>query len=269
MDKAWFDALPALCKNRKYAFEETRALDCPSPRPVVVKVGTGHKKVPMDLWPAAEFLAAALQGEEVFEREACNIEAFLLQLLQKAVVAADVLGSSACLGHNGLLSLFTARAKLNATRPRHYKERPTSPTTLNSAILDTKAGSVFSEAKLAHAIQNIESEPATLCMISEEPAKVEADGCAEEGALQEAQEGSETLSGGQASLNLFEKKNDADESPKRHKQKCATTETETEEEPNEEANVIKTSEPSRKETAKQRRRKQRRERFRQKALGEI
>ena len=86
-------------------------------------------------------------------------------------------------------------------------------------------------------------------------------------------EGSETLSGGQASLNLFEKQSDADEgqdeSPEHHKQKCDTTEMETEAEPNEEADVIQTSEPSHKETAKQRRRKKRRERFRQKALGEI
>jgi hypothetical protein len=255
MDKAWFDSLPDLCRNRKFAFEELHALDYPSPRPIVVKVGRGHKKVPVDLWPAAEFLAAALQGEEVFESEVCTIEAFLLQLLCKAVVAASVLGSSACLGHNGLLSLFTARAKLSATTPRYYKEGPTSPKTLNSAA------------------PNIESEPATLCMILEGPAKVESDACAKEGVLQEAQEGWETLSGGQASVNLFEKQNDVaecqDESPKRQKQKYDTAEMATDKEPNEEATIIQSSEPSQKETAKQRRRKKRRERLRQKALGEI
>jgi len=118
MDKAWFDSLPALCRNRKYAFEELHALDCAQPRPVAVKVGSGHKKLPADLWQAAEFLVAALQGEEVFECETCNIDAFLLQLLHKAVVAADVLGTSACLGPNGIVSLFTARAKPSATKSK-------------------------------------------------------------------------------------------------------------------------------------------------------
>jgi hypothetical protein len=162
MNEAWFDSLPALRRNRKYAFEAMHAIACSSPRPVAVKISSGHKKLPVDLWPAAEFIAAAMQGEEVFEGEACNIEAFLLQLLSKAVVAANVLGSNACLGHKGLLSLFATRAKSSATmgKPRNGTAQPISVKSSNDAILDAKETCVFSEAELASAMQNIGgSEP--------------------------------------------------------------------------------------------------------------
>ncbi len=153
MNEAWFESLPALCRNRKYAFEAMHAIACPSPRPVAVKVSSGHKKLPVDLWPAAEFIAAAMQGEEVFEGEACNIETFLLQLLSKAVVAANVLGSNACLGHNGLLSLFRAGATPSATmgKPRNGTARLTSVKNLKNAVLDTQEIRLFSEAEPAPA----------------------------------------------------------------------------------------------------------------------
>lgn len=274
MDKAWFDSLPALCRNRKYAFEEMHALDLPSPRPVAVKVGNGHKKLPIDLWPAAEFLAAALQGEEVFECEACNIEAFLIQLLRKAVIAADVLGSRACLGHKGLLSLLAMSAKPSATmaKPRNDTARLTSVKNLKDAILDMQEMCVFSEAELAPVAQTIEADPAMLHFNVEEPEKVKADGCADASALQGAQMSLEMLSDGQACVNLSAEQNGAaegqDECPMCHKQDCnaAATEAESEEEePSEEVKTIPRAEPSPQETAKQRRRKKRRERLRQKA----
>lgn len=232
MDKAWFDSLPALCRNRKYAFEELHALDCAQPRPVAVKVGSGHKKLPADLWQAAEFLVAALQGEEVFECETCNIDAFLLQLLHKAVVAADVLGTSACLGPNGIVSLFTARAKPSATKskPRDCRRPATSP------------------------------------MDSEGPAKVDAVECTSTSVLQEAQQASEKAPrDGQA---LGNEQNDvAEGQDERHKGQ--DTAAATKEGANKEAEATHSTEPSQQETAKQRRRKKRRERLRQQARAQF
>lgn len=229
MDKAWFDSLPALRRNRKYAFEELHALDCPPPRPVAVKVGSGHKKLPSDLWPAAEFLVAALQGEDVFQCETCNIDAFLLQLLHKAVVAADVLGTSACLGPNGIVSLFTARAKPSATisKPRDCRE------------------------------------PATLPVDLEGPSKVDVDGCANASTLQEAQQASETHSNGQ---ELRNKQNDvAEGQDERRKGQDQAAATRTKEGASKEAEATHSTGPGQQETSKQRRRKKRRERLRQKA----
>jgi hypothetical protein len=264
MDKQWFDSLPALYRNRKYTFEEVHAIACPSPRPVAVKVSSGYKQLPIDLWPVAEFLVAALQGEEVFEREACNVEAFLLQLLSKAVVAANVLGSTSCLGHNGLLSLFAARAKPSATvaELRETKELPMnakSSSDVSDVILDTKETCVFSEAKAAPV---------------QEPEKVKANGPADASVLQVAQISLEVCSDGQACVSLSEEQNAAAEGQderlvcsKPAAAAAAAGAEPKEEEASEEVKITLRAEPSVQETAKQRRRRKRRERLRQNAVA--
>ena len=243
MDEAWFHSLPALCRNRKYSFEEMHAIACPSPKPVAVKVGSGYRKLPIELWPAAEFIAAALQGEEVFEREACNIDSFLLQLLRKAVVAADSLGSRACLGPKRLLSLFAARAKPSAT------------------VATPRNGT-------APGKQDIEADVAMLQVNVGEPEKL-ADGCAGASVLQGEQMGLEKLSYGQACVNLSEEQRGAaeghDECLMCHEQAVAAAVEDEEEEPSEEVKTTPRAEPSPQETGKRRRRKKRRERLRQKA----
>ena len=231
MDEAWFHSLPALCRNRKYSFEETHAIACPSPKPVAVKVGSGYRKLPIELWPAAEFIAAALQGEEVFECEACNIDSFLLQLSRKAVVAADSLGSRACLGPKRLLSLFAARAKPSAT------------------VATPRNGT-------APGKQDIEADVAMLQVNVGEPEKL-ADGCAGASVLQGEQMGLEKEQRGAAEGH--------DERLMCHEQAVAAAVEDEEEEPSEEVKTTPRAEPSPQETGKRRRRKKRRERLRQNA----
>ena len=111
MDKTWFDALPALCNNRAHVFEESHLLLCPPPRPVAVKIAAGHRKLPEDLWPVGELIVRALQGADVYTATACQIGAFLTQLLRQAIVQAGVLETNPCLDGREILSVLTARAK--------------------------------------------------------------------------------------------------------------------------------------------------------------
>ena len=261
MDEAWVHSLPALCRNRKYVFEEMHAVACPSPRPVAVTVSSGPRKLPIELWPAAEFIIAALQGEEVFQCEACNIETFLLQLLCKAIVAADALGSRACLGPKGLLSLFAARGKRSATvaKPSEGTTQPARAKSMREAVSDEQEARVALEAELAPGTSNV----------ADEPAKVEAARCADENAPQVAEMALEERSGGQACVFSLAKHNGEaegeDECATKHEGKCSSAAAELEEGPSQEVKMEDSVEPARQETGKQRRRKKRRERLRQKA----
>jgi hypothetical protein len=177
--------------------------------------------------------------------------------LSKAVVAANVLGSSSCLGHNGLLSLFAARTKPSATiaELRERKELPMNAKSLSDVILETKETCVFSEAKAAPA---------------QEPEKVKAHWPADASVLQVAQLSLEVRSDGQVCINLSEERNGAaegqDECPVCSEPAAAGAEPK-EEEASEEVKITLRAEPSVQETAKQRRRRKRRERLRQNAVA--
>ena len=125
MDKTWFDALPALCNNRAHVFEEIHLLLCPPPRPVAVKIAAGHRKLPEDLWPVGELIVRALQGADVYTATACQIGAFLTQLLRQAIAQAGVLETNPCLDGREILSVLTARAKPAQTmaKQRHSSKQ--------------------------------------------------------------------------------------------------------------------------------------------------
>ena len=246
MDKQWFDALPTLCKNRKYAFEEMHVLDCAPPKPVAVKVGIGHKRLPDDLWLPAEFLASVLQGEEVFEYEACTIYAFLVELLRKAIQVAGALDSSACLGHRGILSLVAARTQPAAKTAKLMGCVP-PPSNAKSATNAKVATHEFSNA--------LGALPADLTVGS--ALKIDVASHEDISVLQEVQKGV---------AYLFEGQNVAAESPEeatKHQEQNSEEEAATDEEPHEGRTTIQSADPAQQETAKQRRRKRRRERLRQ------
>jgi len=123
-------------------------------------------------------------------------------------------------------------------------------------------------------MQNIGGERATLQVIADEPAKVEADRCADASTPQGPQECTKTHSDGRAYVKVHEEENGAAGGQECHmspKEKCdaaaaaAPAAAESEEEPSEEVKIEDSAEQVQQETAKQRRRKKRRERLRQKA----
>ena len=289
MDEVWFDALPALCRNRKYSFEEIHVILCPQPRPVAVKVGAGHKKLPEDLWPVAEFVVRALQGADAFEGDPCQIDAFLTQLLSKAIVDAGVLETSPCLDAGGLLlSLLTARTKSAPVMVKrniqkeetNAKPAKTDQTTNTETPQPTGNEHKFA-LELSHpslvageamttteenepSVQDVEQDAptekyatATNQQQNHEPAKQEAP------TEVEAPETNERRKNPPAELEVpIESK---DEEPKCDNAECETG-TDTEAGVNDQMTETRKVARAQQETAKQRRRKKRRERLRQEAL---
>ena len=127
MDKAWFDTVPTLRKTEKHMFEEIHVLLCPPPRPVAVKIGQGYRKLPKDLWPMGELAARALQGAEPCEMEACQIGAFLAQLLCQAILDAGILEASPCLDGRSLLSLLMTKVERADTAAKQSMPKKQAP----------------------------------------------------------------------------------------------------------------------------------------------
>ena len=289
MDEVWFEALPALCRNRKFLFEEIHVILCPQPRPVAVKVGAGYKKLPDDLWPVAEFLVRTLQGARALEGEPCQIDAFLTQLLRKAIVEAGVLETDPCLDGGGvLLSLLTARAKSAPTVAKQSKRKEETNATLAKIDQTTKTETpqptgnehilalelshpslVAGEAmtiigKNKPTVQDVEQNAPTEIHATATDQQQNHEPSEQEVPTEiEAPETNERHKNPPAELEVpLESK---DEEPKCDNAECETG-TDTEAEPNEQMTETRKFARAQQETAKQRRRKKRRKRLRQEAL---